>query len=171
LRLGQPDERGGVAWTPPEPGFATRFYQSLALTLSQRLRELTISLPPLIVEDVPQVTRFATERSGRSGHAQLPPTLVDAVEAFKTAMLETDRGLKDRKLAEDGAQLRVGAACDSLETSECPSVNSNPLGARVQAALETPRGASRRHRTRPVAHQSGRRRPVTGRSTVDPKNV
>ena len=30
-------------------------------------------------------------------------------------MLETDRGLKDRKLAEDGAQLRVGAACDSLE--------------------------------------------------------
>jgi extracellular factor (EF) 3-hydroxypalmitic acid methyl ester biosynthesis protein len=97
------------------PGFATRFYQSLTLTLSQRLRELTASLPPLIVEDVPQVTRFATERSGRPGHAQLPPTLVDAVEAFKTAMLETDRGLKDRKLAEDGAQVRVGEACDSLE--------------------------------------------------------
>jgi CRP-like cAMP-binding protein len=99
------------------PGFATRFYQSLALTLSQRLRELTVSLPPLIVEDVPQVTRFATERSGRPGHAQLPPTLVDAVEAFKTAMLETDRGLKDRKLAEDAAQARVGAACNSLETA------------------------------------------------------
>jgi extracellular factor (EF) 3-hydroxypalmitic acid methyl ester biosynthesis protein len=97
------------------PGFATRFYQSLTLTLSQRLRELTASLPPLIVEDVPQVTRFATERSGRPGHAQLPPTLFDAVEAFKTAMLETDRGLKDRKLAEDGAQVRVGEACDSLE--------------------------------------------------------
>jgi extracellular factor (EF) 3-hydroxypalmitic acid methyl ester biosynthesis protein len=99
------------------PGFATRFYQSLALTLSQRLRELTVSLPPLIVEDVPQVARFAAERSGRPGHANLPPTLVDAVEAFKTVMLETDRGLKDRKLAEDAAQARVGQACDSVETA------------------------------------------------------
>lgn len=99
------------------PGLATRFYQSLAQTLSQRLRELTVSLPPLIVEDVPQVTRFATERSGRPGNAQLPPTLVDAVESFKTAMLETDRGLKDRKLAADAAQARVGAACDSLQTA------------------------------------------------------
>ena len=99
------------------PGLATRFYQSLALTLSQRLRELTVSLPPLIVEDVPQVTRFATERSGRPGSANLPPSLVDAVEAFKTAMLETDRGLKDRKLADDAAQSRVGQACNSLETA------------------------------------------------------
>ena len=99
------------------PGLATRFYQSLALTLSQRLRELTVSLPPLIVEDVPQVTRFATERSGRPGHANLPPSLVDAVEAFKTVMLETDRGLKDRKLAEDAAQSQVGQACGSLETA------------------------------------------------------
>ena len=96
------------------PGLATRFYQSLALTLSQRLRELTVSLPPLIVEDVPQVARSA-ERSGRPGHANLPPTLVDAVEAFKTVMLETDRGVKDRKLAEDAAQSRVGQACDRLE--------------------------------------------------------
>jgi extracellular factor (EF) 3-hydroxypalmitic acid methyl ester biosynthesis protein len=99
------------------PGLATRFYQSLALTLSQRLRELTVFLPPLIVEDVPQVSRFATERSGRPGYAQLPPTLVDAVEAFKTDMLETDRGLKDRQLAKDAAQSRVGEACSSLENA------------------------------------------------------
>jgi extracellular factor (EF) 3-hydroxypalmitic acid methyl ester biosynthesis protein len=99
------------------PGFATRFYQSLAVTLSQRLRELTAFLPPLIVEDVPQVTRFPTERSGRPGHAQLPPALVTAVEAFKTAMLETDRGLKDRKLEQDAAQSRVSEACGTLESA------------------------------------------------------
>lgn len=99
------------------PGLATRFYQSLALTLSQRLRELTAVLPPLIVEDVPQVTRYPTERSGRPGHAQLPPALVDAVEAFKTVMLETDRGLKDRKLTDEMAQARVGGACGTLETA------------------------------------------------------
>jgi CRP-like cAMP-binding protein len=99
------------------PGLATRFYQSLALTLSQRLRELTAFLPPLIVEDVPQVTRFATERSGRLGQAQLPPTLVDAVEAVKSAMLETDRGLKTQKLGEDAAQSGVAEACDRLQTA------------------------------------------------------
>jgi extracellular factor (EF) 3-hydroxypalmitic acid methyl ester biosynthesis protein len=32
-------------------------------------------------------------------------------------MLETDRGLKDRKLAEDAAQSRVGDACGSLEAA------------------------------------------------------
>jgi extracellular factor (EF) 3-hydroxypalmitic acid methyl ester biosynthesis protein len=99
------------------PGLATRFYQSLALTVSQRLRELGALLPPLIVEEVAQVPRFAAERSGRPGYGQLPPTLVVEVEAFKTTMLETDRGLKDRKLAEDAAQSRVGAACGSLETA------------------------------------------------------
>jgi extracellular factor (EF) 3-hydroxypalmitic acid methyl ester biosynthesis protein len=97
------------------PGFATRFYQSLAVRLSERVAEMTAALPPLIVEDVPQVQLFAPERSGRPGQAHLPTTLIDAVEAFKTAMLETDRGVKDRKLSGDTAQSRVTGACDSLQ--------------------------------------------------------
>src|SRR5579872_1777097 len=96
------------------PGFATRFYESLALTLSQRLRELTSSLPPLIAEDVPQVTPLHSERAGRPGYANLPPTLVDAVESFKSVMLEVDRALKDRKLSAESAQARVTAGCDKL---------------------------------------------------------
>jgi extracellular factor (EF) 3-hydroxypalmitic acid methyl ester biosynthesis protein len=96
------------------PGFATRFYESLALTLSQRLRELTSSLPPLIAEDVPQVTPPHSERAGRPGYANLPPTLVDAVESFKSVMLEVDRALKDRKLSAESAQARVTAGCDNL---------------------------------------------------------
>jgi hypothetical protein len=94
-------------------GFATRFYQSLALALSQRLRELTASVPPLIVEDVPQVARFHA-LPGRSRDADLPPTLVDAVESFKSVMLEVDRGLKDRQLAAEAAQEQVTGGCDSL---------------------------------------------------------
>jgi CRP-like cAMP-binding protein len=97
------------------PGFATRFYQSLALTLARRLEEMTSLLPPLIVEDVPQVKRFGAERSGRAGYAQIPPSLMDAVELFKTAMLEVDRGLKNLKLQDEPAQTRVTAACDGLE--------------------------------------------------------
>jgi extracellular factor (EF) 3-hydroxypalmitic acid methyl ester biosynthesis protein len=99
------------------PGFATRFYQSLAVRLSERLAETTSALPPLIVEDVPQVRLFTAERSGRPGQAHLPATLVEAVEAFKTAMLDTDRGLKDRKLTSHAAQARVTEACDSLESA------------------------------------------------------
>jgi len=96
------------------PGLATRFYQSLALMLSQRLRELTAALPPLIVDDVPQVTRVHSMRGGSSGYADLPPTLVHAVESFKSVMLEVDRSLKDHKLSAEFAQEQVTTGCDSL---------------------------------------------------------
>src|SRR5919202_1010241 len=39
------------------PGFASRFYQSVAATLAQRLRDTAALLPPLLIEDVPQVNR------------------------------------------------------------------------------------------------------------------
>jgi extracellular factor (EF) 3-hydroxypalmitic acid methyl ester biosynthesis protein len=97
------------------PGLATRFYQSLAMTLSERLRDLTASLPPLIVEDVPQVNRFPAQRSGRPGHADIPPDLIDALDEFKTTLLSVDRAIKDRKLGQDDAQSRVSSACARLE--------------------------------------------------------
>jgi CRP-like cAMP-binding protein len=99
------------------PGMAARFYQSLAVTLSQRLRELTMALPALIVEDVPQVSRFSAERSGRPGHERIPATLLDSVDGFKTSLLSIDRGIKDRKLADDEAQSQVSTACDTLQTA------------------------------------------------------
>jgi hypothetical protein len=39
---------------------------------------------------------------------------VEAVEVFKSVMLEVDRSLKDRKTPAESAQLRVAAGCDSL---------------------------------------------------------
>jgi len=44
----------------------------------------------------------------------VPSTLIDAVERFKTVMLAVDRGLKDRRLADDAAQRDVSWACDHI---------------------------------------------------------
>jgi CRP-like cAMP-binding protein/SAM-dependent methyltransferase len=96
------------------PGFGTRFYQSLAVMLSGRLRDAAALLPPLLVEEVPQVSRFhASRASGTSGDA-IPPRLVAAVETFKSAMLLADRQILSRGVGETEAQSLVGDACSLL---------------------------------------------------------
>jgi CRP-like cAMP-binding protein len=97
------------------PELASRFYRSLALTLAERLSELTASVPPLLVEGAPQVGAFRVERTGQLGNAQLPDALLKATETFKTTMLEVDRGLANSKLATTDAQLQVSTACTRLE--------------------------------------------------------
>ena len=99
------------------PGLAPRFYQSLAVTLAQRLRETSALLPPLLIEDVPQVNRFHAPRSSALPQEQLPPSLVDAVESFKTAMMEAELALKGKKLDDIAAQERVNTACDLITTT------------------------------------------------------
>jgi len=96
------------------PGFAARFYQSLAMMLSDRLRELTIEMSRPIVQDVPRASRVGVERTGRDAHAQIPATLLDSVEQFKTTLLSIDRGLKDRNIEAEDAQSSVSTACDGL---------------------------------------------------------
>jgi CRP-like cAMP-binding protein len=96
------------------PGLAPRFYQSLAVMLAQRLRETSALLPPLLIEDVPQVNRFHVPRASALPQEQLPPSLVEAVEAFKTAMMQTELALKDKKLDDAAAQDRVSAACEAI---------------------------------------------------------
>lgn len=96
------------------PGLAARFYQSLALMLAQRLRENTAMLPPLLVEDVPQVNRFHAVRTGQAGTNAIPPRLMDVVEQFKLEMLTADRLVKDGKTAEVDVQQKVSAACQVI---------------------------------------------------------
>jgi extracellular factor (EF) 3-hydroxypalmitic acid methyl ester biosynthesis protein len=98
-----------------DAALATRLYHSLALLLSDRLSELTATLPPLLVEGAPLVGAFRVERTGRPGEAQLPQSLFNAIEEFKTAMLEVDRGLTSSKVAPAPAQALVSAACTRLE--------------------------------------------------------
>lgn len=99
------------------PGLAARFYQSLAMTLSARLREASSQLPALNVEDVPQVNRFHATRTGLSAGCDIPPTLVQSVEQFKTEMMVADRAMRDKKMSAADAQSVVGKACSGMEDS------------------------------------------------------
>ncbi|MCC6558067.1 MAG: cyclic nucleotide-binding domain-containing protein [Polyangiaceae bacterium] len=96
------------------PGLAARFYQSLAVTLARRLRENTAMLPPLLVEDVPQVNRFHAVRTGQAGTNAIPPRLIEVVEQFKGEMLQADRLVKEGKTAEAEIQEKVSAACQMI---------------------------------------------------------
>ncbi len=94
------------------PGFSVRFYQSLAATLAQRLRETSALLPPLLIEDVPQVNRFHATRASASAQSQTPPSLVEAVDAFKTEILFafcTKRGEQSRPSRQTGV-FAIGGA-------------------------------------------------------------
>jgi extracellular factor (EF) 3-hydroxypalmitic acid methyl ester biosynthesis protein len=96
------------------PGLAARFYQSLAVMLAQRLRENTAMLPPLLVEDVPQVNRFHAARTGQAGTNNIPPKLIDTVEQFKNEMMLADRMVKEGKNSEAEVQEKVSAACGMI---------------------------------------------------------
>ncbi|MBI2191282.1 MAG: cyclic nucleotide-binding domain-containing protein [Planctomycetes bacterium] len=97
-----------------DPALALRFYQSLALTLSQRLRETSARLLPLMIHEIAQVRLFHAQRTGHLNPDQIPAELEHAVEDFKTALLEADRGLRDNKLGEEEGQERVSQVCHAV---------------------------------------------------------
>lgn len=99
------------------PGLATRFYQSLAVNLSKRLRETTAMFPKLMVEEVAEVKLFADEHTGRAKPGQLPPSLVADVEAFKNAMLETEQKIIQGKTDAGSLQQAVNEACEGMKLS------------------------------------------------------
>ena len=92
------------------PGLAIRFYESLALLLSKRLRDITSELPAFIVEDVPQVKRFHAPRAGR-GEPLIPSSLRSDVEEFKDAMLAADRQIAKTNTSDHEVQASVSQAC------------------------------------------------------------
>jgi CRP-like cAMP-binding protein len=99
------------------PGLSSRFYQSLAILLSERLRQTTRQLPPLMVEEVSQVKRFHAQRTGHINFDQLPAGIINAAEDFKTAMLTIDSTLKNRKSPYEEAQKQVNIACNAIHDS------------------------------------------------------
>jgi len=56
----------------------------------------------------------------------LPVTLIEAVEAFKTAMLDVDRALKGHLVVDDVAQREVSAGCDRVESAMREHIERNP---------------------------------------------
>lgn len=89
------------------PGLALRLYQSLAITLSRRLRRSSGG----------DSGNIASHRSARTGYAterQLPPGLSGAVDAIRQEMQQIERQLRERGLKPEQAAARVAAACDQV---------------------------------------------------------
>jgi CRP-like cAMP-binding protein len=102
-------ERGHVeALLQSDPGLSARFYRSIAIHLSRRLRERSRLFSQLNVQAVAQVNRFHATRLGRITSRQLPRELVAGVEAFKARMTAI--------AARPGptAEAQVGEACVAL---------------------------------------------------------
>ena len=93
------------------PGFASRFYHSLALCLGDRLLQI---MPGIKLHDAFKVAGAVPQRTrtGQLSERQFPPGVGHGVEAFQAARTVTadlDRGL-DAGLA----QTRVNQACDGV---------------------------------------------------------
>lgn len=93
-----------------EPGFAARFYHSLAISLAQRVR----------AGDAARIAAAAgggagmpRPRTGNISVRQIPAELGDALERFERAMLAGKQDLRSGASPADEAA-RVGAACDAV---------------------------------------------------------
>ena len=73
---------------------------------------------------------------GMVASGQLAPSLVDAVEEFKTTLLEVDGSLRLGRLQDASAQLQVSTACDAVERAlreqvACDTESARQIGAYV----------------------------------------
>ncbi len=89
------------------PGLASRLYQSLAVTLSRRLRRIGDTGDESIGSIRTARTGFATER-------QLPPGLAQAVDGIKQGLQQIERQLRSHSLPPEEAAAGVAGACDQV---------------------------------------------------------
>ena len=98
-----------------EPGLAIRFYQSLTVTLSRRLRETSSMLPNLMLEEVAQVQAPHSEHSNLVNENKIPPSIMEAVNEFKTAMIGLDRAIAGNDGTNtENLQKQVGSSCTAM---------------------------------------------------------
>lgn len=95
------------------PGFAVRFYHSLAVELSRRLRVTSRRLSQA-GRDAAQPGRFHAPHTGNASSRQIPEALRAGVDGFQQTMHEVGRGLRSRSVTASEAQERVDTACDAL---------------------------------------------------------
>jgi len=98
-----------------EPGFAVRFYHSLALTLIRRLRVTSRRLTETSSARVgqPEVNPFGP-RTGNISTRQVPPALTAGLAAFERTMQAVEQELRAGSLGEQDAAPRVKTACDAV---------------------------------------------------------
>lgn len=97
-----------------EPGFSARFYNSMAVTLSHRLRDISVNLGELNLNEIAQVSRFHRTRLGHITDRQIPQELEDEIEIFQTVMSEMKSGLRTQRLAPEDVQTQVNARCNRI---------------------------------------------------------
>ncbi len=97
-----------------EPGFSARFYNSLAVTLSHRLRDISVNLGELNLNEIAQVSRFHRTRLGHITDQQIPEELEDEIEIFQNVMSELNSGLRRHSIEESEVQTQVNARCNRI---------------------------------------------------------
>ncbi len=97
-----------------EPGFSARFYNSLAVTLSHRLRDIAMNLGDLNLNEIAQVSRFHRTRLGYITDQQIPEQLEDAIETFQAGMRDLNSGLRQRSIRNEEVQTKVNEHCETI---------------------------------------------------------
>ena len=97
-----------------EAAFSARFYNSLAITLSHRLRDLSGALTDLNINEVVAVDRFHHTRLGHITEAQLPENLVEVIDHFQVNMRALSRSLKTEDVLEEDIRAKVNEYCDNI---------------------------------------------------------
>jgi CRP-like cAMP-binding protein len=97
-----------------EPGFAVRFYQSIASAIAARLAATSRRLTQMGAQEVLRGESMRTLRTGNISPRQIPEDLSIRVEAFEREMLTIKQELRTRRLPEAEAQTRISAAIDGV---------------------------------------------------------
>jgi extracellular factor (EF) 3-hydroxypalmitic acid methyl ester biosynthesis protein len=106
--------RGEVdALLQSDPGFSARFYRSIAVHLSRRLRDRSHLFSQLDAQALVQTTRQHATRFGQITSRQIPRDLVAGVMAFDVALQAIDRG-DTASGPSSGAARAVATTCDRL---------------------------------------------------------
>jgi CRP-like cAMP-binding protein len=110
-----------------EPGFAVRFYHSLAITLARRLRVTSRHLAEAGTGEAAQVNRYRKPRTGNISARQVPPELIARLDQFERTMLATDQEIRAGSLPDDQAVGRISGSCDQMVALLQQYTGSDPL--------------------------------------------
>ncbi len=110
-----------------EPGFAVRFYHSIAITLIRRLRITSQRLARAGAGEVAQVNPFRVARTGNISARQIPHELSTGLGEFEGVMLSVKQELRAGTLSEEQATGRVAATCDQVVRLLSQLTASDPL--------------------------------------------
>lgn len=97
-------------------GFSSRFYNSLAITLSERLRDLQTNQKELNINEIAQVNRFHSTRLGHITHRQIPVELKNSIHEFDAATLELEEKLSKGGNVEESTT-KIQKLCDNIVES------------------------------------------------------